>query len=169
MTEETRNKLNAVLTHSFLLNMICDNAVYEIAANVYPNISEIVHADFAHHWPVVADEWSDLMLSLDEHPVRGNLVAEYINHDGDLEAIFADIYDAVEAYRQDVAALVTIAEYNDDAEVKIVGEEILRGIMPYRKQAKDWATMAKRYNNDYKAFDARFDKLTTVIPKGGAK
>ena len=30
MTDETRKALNDVLTQAFLLNMICDNLVYEI-------------------------------------------------------------------------------------------------------------------------------------------
>lgn len=164
MTEETRTKLNDVLTHSFLLNMICDNLVYEIDFNVYPKTSEIVHEAFAHYWPVVADEWSNLAIKLNAKPVRGNLVFEYTDHEGDLSKIFEEIAKETENYRKEIIDLIDVADLNGDAEVKIKAEEILVSIMPYRKQADIWAEEAKRYVGNYKSFDARFAGFTTMIP-----
>lgn len=50
---------------------------------------------------------------------------------------------ATEDYRRAVCELIEIADLNDDHEVVIVGEDILKDIMSYRKQADIWATEAK--------------------------
>lgn len=164
MTEGTRDKLNEVLTHSFLLNMICDNAVYQIDYSVYPVTAYIVHESYAHYWPQVADKWSDLMIKLNAKPVRGDLHADYEDYEGNLSAIFADIARATEDYRRKIVELIELAELNEDKEVVLMGEEILLQIMPYRKQADIWAVESKRYEGNYKSFDARIKTFTTMIP-----
>ena len=164
MTEGTRDKLNEVLTHSFLLNMICDNAVYQIDYSVYPVTAHIVHESYAHYWPQVADKWSDLMIKLNAKPVRGDLHADYEDYEGNLSAIFADIARTTEDYRRKIVELIELAELNEDKEVVLMGEEILLQIMPYRKQADIWAVESKRYEGNYKSFDARIETFTTMIP-----
>ena len=164
ISEETRDKLNDVLTHSFLLNMLCDNAVYQIDYSVYPVTARIVHESYAHYWPQVADQWSDLMIKLNAKPVRGNLIADYEDYNGNLTAIFADIARATEDYRRKVIELIELAELNEDKEVVLAGEEVLQQILPYRKQADIWAVEAKRYEGNYKSFDARIKTFTTMIP-----
>ncbi len=120
MTEGTRDKLNEVLTHSFLLNMICDNAVYQIDYSVYPLTAHIVHESYAHYWPQVADKWSDLMIKLNAKPVRGDLHADYEDYGGNLSAIFADIARATEDYRRKIVELIELAELNEDKEVVLI-------------------------------------------------
>lgn len=164
ISEGTRDKLNDVLTHSFLLNMLCDNAVYQIDYSVYPVTAHIVHESYAHYWPKVADQWSDLMIKLNAKPVRGNLIADYEDYNGNLAAIFADIARATEDYRRKVIELIELAELNEDKEVVLAGEEVLQQILPYRKQADIWAVEAKRYEGNYKSFDARIAAFTTMIP-----
>ena len=164
ISEETRDKLNDVLTHSFLLNMLCDNAVYQIDYSVYHVTAHIVHESYAHYWPQVADQWSDLMIKLNAKPVRGNLIADYEDYNGNLAAIFADIARATEDYRRKVIELIELAELNEDKEVVLAGEEVLQQILPYRKQADIWAVEAKRYEGNYKSFDARIKTFTTMIP-----
>lgn len=164
ISEETKDKLNEILTHSFLLNMICDNLVYQIDYENYPQTSSIVHENFAHYWPVVADQWSELMIKLNALPKRGKLEAETPDFEGDLAKIFAEIARATEEYRQNIQRLIEIADLNEDAEVKLTAEEILLQIMPYRKQADIWATVASRYKDNYKSFDARIKSFTTMIP-----
>ena len=164
ISEETRDKLNDVLTHSFLLNMLCDNAVYQIDYSVYPVTAHIVHESYAHYWPQVADQWSDLMIKLNAKPVRGNLIADSEDYNGNLAAIFADIARATEDYRRKVIELIELAELNEDKEVVLAGEEVLQQILPYRKQADIWAVEAKRYEGNYKSFDARIKTFTTMIP-----
>ena len=46
----------------------------------------------------------------------------------------------------------------------MAGEEVLQQILPYRKQADIWAVEAKRYEGNYKSFDARIKTFTTMIP-----
>ena len=164
ISEGTRDKLNDVLTHSFLLNMLCDNAAYQIDYSVYPVTAHIVHESYAHYWPQVADQWSDLMIKLNAKPVRGNLIADYEDYNGNLAAIFADIARATEDYRRKVIELIELAELNEDKEVVLAGEEVLQQILPYRKQADIWAVEAKRYEGNYKSFDARIKTFTTMIP-----
>lgn len=164
ISEGTRDKLNDVLTHSFLLNMLCDNAVYQIDYSVYPVTAHIVHESYAHYWPQVADQWSDLMIKLNAKPIRGNLIADYEDYNGNLAAIFADIAKATEEYRRKVIELIELAELNEDKEVVLAGEEVLQQILPYRKQADIWAVEAKRYEGNYKSFDARIKTFTTMIP-----
>lgn len=164
ISEGTRDKLNDVLTHSFLLNMLCDNAVYQIDYSVYPVTAHIVHESYAHYWPQVADQWSDLMIKLNAKPVRGNLIADYEDYNGNLAAIFADIARATEDYRRKVIELIELAELNEDKEVVLAGEEVLQQILPYRKQADIWAVEAKRYEDNYKSFDAQIKTFTTMIP-----
>lgn len=164
ISEETRDKLNDVLTHSFLLNMLCDNAVYQIDYSVYPVTAHIVHESYAHYWPQVADQWSDLMIKLNAKPVRGNLIADYEDYNGNLAVIFADIARATEDYRRKVIELIELAELNEDKEVVLAGEDVLQQILPYRKQADIWAVEAKRYEGNYKSFDARIKTFTTMIP-----
>lgn len=165
MTEETRGKLNDVITHSFLLNMICDNLVYEIDYACYPKTAKIVHASYAHYWPMIADEWSDLAISLNARPKRGNLIAADKDFGGDLAAIFAEMLKATDDYKKEIIDLIDTADMNDDVEVKIKGEEMLLKIMPYRKQADIWATEANRYSKtgDYKEFDEDIESFTTMI------
>ena len=43
ISEETRDKLNEVLTHSFFFNILCENAVYQIDYSVYRVTARIVH------------------------------------------------------------------------------------------------------------------------------
>lgn len=164
MSEGTKDKLNEVLTKSFLLNMICDNLVYQIDYAVYPETAHVVHESYAHYWPMVADRWSDLMIKLNAKPIRGDLHANYKDYGEDLDSIFADIAIATEEYRKSVCELIEIADLNEDREVVIVGEDILKDIMPYRKQADVWATEAKRYKDNYKSFDARIKTFTKLIP-----
>lgn len=163
ISEETRNKLNEVLTKSFLLNMICDNLVYQIDYENYPETAHIVHESYAHYWPKVADEWSDLMIKLNARPIRGDLHCEYEDFGDNLEAIFAEIARATEDYRKEVVDLIELADLNEDKEVVLEAEEILLNIMPYRKQADIWKVEAKRYSGDYKGFDARIRTFTKMI------
>lgn len=164
ISEETRAKLNDVLTKSFLLNMICDNLVYQIDYAVYPETAELVHKSYAHHWPEVADEWSDFMVQMDVKPIRGALNAEYEDYNGDLVGIFSEILEATDEYRKAVLELIELADMNDDHEVVIKAEDIALKMVPYRKQASIWLTEAKRYSGDYKSFDVHVKSFTKLIP-----
>ena len=104
------------------------------------------------------------MIKLNAKPVRGDLHADYEDYEGNLSAIFADIAKATEDYRRKIVELIELAELNEDKEVVLMGEEILLQIMPYRKQADIWAVESKRYEGNYKSFDARIETFTTMIP-----
>ena len=156
------SNFNAPQVQEIIDNSSIKSAVDQIETHIlwqqqrmheYLTENNIVHESYAHYWPQVADQWSDLMIKLNAKPVRGNLIAEYEDYNGNLAAIFADIARATEDYRRKVIELIELAELNEDKEVVLVGEEVLLQILPYRKQADIWAVEAKRYEGNYKSFD----------------
>lgn len=164
MSEETRAKLNEVLTDAFALNMFCDNAVYQIDYDVYPKTASLVHESYAHYWPAFADKISDEMIKLNAKPVRLNFTVDYEDYNGDLAKLFKRIAEETKKYRDKIKDAIELAELNDDPEVKLFLEEMILTMTPYRKQADIWAVEAERYQGNYKSFDARISTFTTMIP-----
>lgn len=165
ISEATYEQLNTLIQKSFDCNALADNAVYNIDYYRYPIAASITHQAFAHAFPALADEISDLMIKLDARPVRKS-VSEYTkDYQDNLEEIYFDLLSMCEAYRYEIIHTIEVAEYNDDYEVKIEMENFLNKFIPYRKQADIWAHEAKRYSDDYKSFDDRFEKFTTFISK----
>ena len=164
MSEETRAKLNEVLTDAFALNMFCDNAVYQIDYDVYPKTADLVHHAYAHYWPAFADKISDMMIRLNAKPVRLNFTVDYEDYGGDLALLFKRVAEKTKDYRNKIKDAIELAELNDDPEVKLFLEEMILELTPYRKQADIWAVEAERYKDNYKSFDARISTFTTAIP-----
>ena len=163
IAEQTREQLNELLKYSFDANAVVDNYAYNIAFYRYPNIEEIVHKRFAHKLPEFADIFSDMMIRLDARPVRKGLRDHEEDFDGDLYRIFEGLLGLCNDYRQSIINTITIAELNEDYEVKIRLEEFLTQFEPYRKQADVWFEYVKRYKDDYKSFDVHFEDITTFI------
>lgn len=163
IAEQTREQLNELLKYSFDANAVVDNYAYNIAFYRYPNIEEIVHKHFAHKFPEFADIFSDMMIRLDARPVRKGLKDHDEDFNGDLYRIFEGILALCNDYRQSIINTITIAELNEDYEVKIRLEEFLTQFELYRKQADVWFEYAKRYKDDYKSFDVHFEDITTFI------
>lgn len=163
MFKETYDKMNYLLGKSFDCNAQTDNFAYNIDYARYPVTADIFHHSFAHEFPVFADTVSDLMIRLDSRPIRKQINGYDKDYEGDLAAIFADNLLMCETYRQDIIDTIEVAEFNGDYEVKIKLEEFLLGFVPYRKQADIWAEMAKRYEGNYKSFEARMETFTTFI------
>ena len=163
IAEQTREQLNELLKYSFDANAVVDNYAYNIAFYRYPNMEEIVHKHFAHKFPEFADIFSDMMIRLDARPVRKGLKDHDEDFNGDLYRIFEGLLALCNDYRQSIINTITIAELNEDYEVKIRLEEFLTQFEPYRKQADVWFEYAKRYKDDYKSFDVHFEDITTFI------
>ena len=163
ITEQTRDQLNELLMYSFDANAVVDNYAYNLAFYRYPNIEEIVHKHFAHKFPEFADIISDMMIRLDARPVRKGLLDHTEDFNGDLYKLFEGILGLCDEYRKSIIKAITIAEINDDYEVKIQMEEYLKMFEPYRKQADVWFEYVKRYADDYKSFDVHFKDITTFI------
>ena len=66
----TYDELNSLLRKSFDCNAQADNFAYNIDYSRYPNIGNIYHHSFAHVFPNLADQISDLMIKLNARPVR---------------------------------------------------------------------------------------------------
>ena len=164
LTAETKSKLDALLTDSFLLNMQLDNLVYQIDALGYVNMGPIFHESFAHKAPQWADEISTFMNKMNACPIRGNLVADYQDFGGDIGAIFEKVSALMNEYRKKAIEALDIAEFNEDREAQLFMEDFLMKLVDYRKQADEWARSANRFTDDYKSFDVYFEKLTSFIP-----
>ena len=65
--ETTVKQLNALLTATFQMNSICDNIAYNAGALKAVNFEDIFHHKFAHAFPALADQISDLMISKNYH------------------------------------------------------------------------------------------------------
>ena len=163
MTTEVRDRLNYLLGKTFEMNSIADNIAYNLDYYDYPRAGAIYHENYAHVYPGWADTISGLMIKLNARPVRHAMPEYSEDFGGDIVKMFDATLEAAEKYRQDIIETIELAELNNDYEVKIQLEEFLVNFVPYRKQAQLWATEAKRYAENTKSFDARFDKFTTFI------
>ena len=163
MQKATYDELNALLRKSFDCNAQADNFAYNIDYNRYPNIGNIYHHSFAHVFPALADQISDLMLKLNARPIRESLNA-YEAQYMELKDLFIDNDRMAEDYRQSIKKVIDIADLNDDYEVRIFMENFLLEFLPYVKQSDMWRTFAERYQNDPMSFDIHFEELTTFIP-----
>lgn len=163
ITQETCDKLNILIAKTFEMNAFADNIAYNIDYNQYPRTGEIYHESFAHHFPVIADDLSNLMIKLNARPVRNPLPGYTDDYSGDIQKMFNDTLVMCEIYRKEIISAIEVAEDNEDMEVKIALEEFLLNFLPYRKQADVWAKQAERYKENYKSFDARIPTFTTFI------
>ena len=163
MSEETRTQLNHLLGLTFTCNAESDNIAYNIDYAHFPRVGKIYHEAWAHHFPEIADEISDMMIQLDARPVRLALPGYEADFEGDIVMMFEANFKMAENYRQQIVKTIEIAEYNGDYEPKLFLEDFLLKFMPYRKQAEVWYVEAQRYKENAKSFDARFDKFTTYI------
>ena len=163
ISESTYNQLNELLCKSFDCNAMADNLAYNIDYAYYPNIADIYHHSFAHKFPALADEISDLMVKLNARPIRKPLngyTSEYLN----LVEVFEDNRKLAEDYRLAIKKTIDIADMNDDYEVRIAMENLLLEFLPYVKQSETWFNKAKQYENSTQQFDVHFEELTTLIP-----
>lgn len=163
ISNETKVELDALLRETFDMNAFCDNVAYNLGFYHYPRTEKVFHENFAHHFPVIADTISDMMIKLDSRPIRLSLSEYGKDYDGDIAGMFEEVYFKSEEYRKSILKTIAAAEFNEDYEVKIKMEEFLINFLPYRKQAELWKAEALRYKGNEKSFDARIDKFTTYI------
>lgn len=163
MSQQSKEKLNELLRMTFDFNAFADNIAYNLGFYHFPRTEALFHEAYAHHFPEIADEVSNLMIKLDARPVRLGLETHEHDYDGDIVAMFEDNYEHALKYRQAIIDTISLAEFNDDYEVKIAMEEFLVAFTPYLKQAEAWKTLSVRYKENAKSFDARIDKITSFI------
>lgn len=163
MTQETCDKLNELIAKTFEMNAFADNIAYNIDYSQYSRTGALYHETFAHHFPEIADDLSNLMIKLDARPIRCSLPGYTDNYNGNIKQMFNDTLVMCEIYRKEIISAIEVAEDNEDTEVKIALEEFLLNFLPYRKQADVWAKQAERYEGNYKSFDARIPTFTTFI------
>ena len=144
ITTATADKMQGLLQKFFDANAISDNIAYWFGFNYYNNIESLYHAKWAHAFPgdAFADGLSTFMLKCDVRPVRRGLEGHtdgFTSLPEAFEANRAMIEDLESAIRD----LIETAEFNEDAQVKLYGEELQLTIMNYVKQAKEWEHISK--------------------------
>ncbi len=164
MGNDIYNKLIELITETFQMNAYCDNIAYNLDASNYRNVSNIFHHSFAHKFPELADNITDMMTKLNARGVRKGLTDETAEYGPlDVPKMFADVLTACKHYRETIISAIDTAEYGGDAEVKLHLEELLLTFLPYLKQADVWSHYASKYENDLKSFEIHFEDLTTFI------
>jgi len=142
MSDATYNNLNTLTALCFDGNAIVDNLAYSLDYHYFNKIADVVHHSVAHIFPEWADEITNEMLILSARPVRKDIGG----YEDDYESL-RDIFDVLYATLNNICNFIkrTIddAEFNDDAEVRIFGEDLLMKINPYLKQAEEWKNAAE--------------------------
>lgn len=160
--ETTVKQLNALLTATFQMNSICDNIAYNAGALKAVNFEDIFHHKFAHAFPALADQISDLMIQAQCLPVRGALSANDKTYRPENYAeMFVDLLNDVKNYRTLIIRTIETAEYNDDYEIKIKLEEYLLYFLKLLNQAEIWFVKAQQYKS-ISEFDHDFESFTKL-------
>lgn len=142
MSMESYNKLNELAGKCFDANAVVDNLAYSLDYHYYNEIAKIVHLRVAHKLPEFADMITDKMLELSARPVRVDIKG-YAEDYEELEKIFDALYTTMRGILEDTRKLISIADLNEDDEVRIFCEEFLTMVSPYVKQAEEWMNAAK--------------------------
>lgn len=142
MSMESYNKLNELAGKCFDANAVVDNLAYSLDYHYFNEIGKIVHLRVAHKLPEFADMITDKMLELSARPIRVDIKG-YTDDYEDLNKIFEALYATMRGILEDSRKLISIADLNEDDEVRIFCEEFLTMVSPYVKQAEEWINAAK--------------------------
>ena len=142
MSMESYNKLNELAGKCFNANAVVDNLAYSLDYHYYNEIAKIVHFRVAHKLPEFADLITDKMLELSARPIRVDIKGYNEDYE-DLSKVFDTLYDTLRELLEDTRKLISIADLNEDDEVRIFCEEFLTMLSPYVKQVEEWINAAK--------------------------
>ncbi len=137
ISETTYTQMNKLATLCFDANAIFDNLAYNLDFYFYNRIGKIVHKNIAHIMPEWADLITDQMLLLGARPTRGE-IGSYDEDIKDLNVIFNKILETMAILRKNCSELIETADLNEDDEVRIFGEDFIKLITPFIKQAEEW-------------------------------
>lgn len=162
ISQETVDKINWLSGQMFSANACLDNLAYNLGHLDLPHMEEIVHSKVAHAAPLWADVLSDLLLEFDARPIRLPVQGFNKDYQGDVVAIFEDMYSLMNELLNDTKATIDVAELNDDVEVKLELEDFLEDLVPYAAQARLWLKTARRYVGNEVSFDIHFAQFTNI-------
>lgn len=143
MSLESYNKMNELAGKFFDANAIVDNLAYNLDFYYYNEIAKIVHLRVAHKLPEFADMVTDKMLELSARPIRTD-IGGYKEEYKELPEIFAKLGETFKSLLEETRKLISIADMNEDDEVRIFCEELLVELSKYLKQAEEWANAASK-------------------------
>lgn len=159
ISKETYQQLNELLQESFACNEDADDCAYNLDFWFLTNMGDIYHHSYAHAFPKLADDISDLMIKLELRPYRKK-AEPYRN----IIDVFKANLDIAERYQRKIKTAIEVADMNNDYEVKIALENFLIDFLPYVKQAEMWYNKAIAYQGDEQQYDVHFEDFTPYIP-----
>ena len=161
ISDATYEALNNFLTRNFQMNSFCDNIAYNIGYRKMICTEPLFHEKFAHAFPGFADIISELMLRLEARPVRGNLNANIIEYQSNVD-MFADLKREVDQYRMDIFRVIDVADLNNDIEAKVEMENFSSNFLRYLDQVNLWYKKAQEYGDAVEKFDHDFPSFTIL-------
>ena len=141
MSENSYKKMNKLAGECFNANAIIDNLAYSLEFHYFSEIAKIVHLCVAHVMPEWADLVTDKMLELSARPKREDING-YGEDYSELPAIFDVLYTTLRDLLESTRDLISIADINEDDEVRIFAESFLERISVFVKQAEEWKNAA---------------------------
>ena len=167
MTDEMNESINVLMQTLFGANAIADNVVYQLE-NIYamPHASDIVHHNYAHLFPIIADDVNKIQILRDTRGTRKPVIGSE-NQYGSVLECFEALIGAVQSVESAFCDSLDLTEELDDKVVRIHLENVYISTVPLTKQALVWRAKAEQYAGDYRLLDADFEK-TLVIDEHGA-
>lgn len=141
MSPKSYKNMNDLATKCFDANAVVDNLAYSLDFHFYNEIAKVVHLKVAHVMPEWADNVTDKMLELGGRPTRqpiGNYIEDYQN----VKDVFNVLHQLFMNMRDGVMNLIDDADMDNDAEVRIFGEDFLEKLSVFIKQAEEWINAA---------------------------
>ena len=137
MSQESYDKLNELAGKCFNANAIVDNLAYCLDFHYFNEIAKVVHLRVAHKLPEFADLITDKMLELSARPIRTDIKGYDTDYEK-LSDIFHVLHNTFVELLEDTRKLISIADLNEDDEVRIFCEEFLTQLSVYVKQTEEW-------------------------------
>lgn len=137
MSKESYDRLNQLIGKCFNANAVVDNLAYCLDFHYFNEIGKVVHLCVAHKLPELADLVSDKMLELSARPVRVD-IGGYDDDCESLDQVFDVLYATMKDLLESTRELISVADLNEDDEVRIFCEDFLTKISVFVKQAEEW-------------------------------
>ena len=163
ISPNTNEQLNKIIAKMFHLNRILDRIVSVMSVKfACVKSSNIIHLQFAHKFPLLADQISEIQDSF-------NVVTDYLETPTDISdyhsllEMFEKVLDNVIEANDLICGAIEIADEQKDINVKSSLQTFLATIfINYIKQSIVLRDKAKMYGNDILNFDRDIDTFFTL-------
>lgn len=166
MQDELNEMINKLMQSMFNANAIADNIAYQLE-NVFfmPNASDIVHHNFAHLFPVLADKVNKIQILRDSRGVRKPVVGAETQFQTAYECFHELMLSALDVEKHFNQAIDMCDDFDAKA-VRIWLENLYVEMIPLTKQSVVWCNKAEQFADYCHKLDLDFEK-TLIIDKDG--